>query len=321
MGLPYLNLFIGDIVKDTDLLSPAAFGGYVRLMFKMHNAPVRGEVAYTLPQLCRVFGAETNENALTILAELINPETNIVDYNKDGDKHFLRNRRMVRETALSQVRSDAGKKGAAKTNSKNRQTENLAGSFAAPNSAGDAGIIAEEVVTSNDSANNPSNNGIGNGINNSNERREEGSEEGKMGPTIYQGAKVLIVPELWSVWRSAKPDYILTEDDQQSLRKIAEMIAQAKKMNDYTSIDSVDEIKSSWQIIVDFIQTDSLYRDFQLSQVSKYLNAIVSKIKNSINEAGTSKARASIIKNNFDTSAEARELIGKKYGDNKNSNQ
>src|ERR1044072_9268059 len=121
IALPYLNLYIGDIMKDTDVLSPAAFGGYVRLLFKLHAASPRGEVHFTLPQLCRVFAAATIEETQEILSEITDPAHNICEYSKKGDKHYFVNRRMKKEALKSEVRSAAGKLGAAKTNAKNRQ--------------------------------------------------------------------------------------------------------------------------------------------------------------------------------------------------------
>ena len=98
MALPYINLYVGDIKKDTDLLSPAAFGGYVRLLFKMHEATERGEVSYTLPQLSRVFGAATIEETISILTEIVDPSYNICTYIVQGEKHLFINRRMKKET-------------------------------------------------------------------------------------------------------------------------------------------------------------------------------------------------------------------------------
>lgn len=135
MALPYLNLYIGDIMKDTDVLSPAAFGGYVRLLFKLHAAEPRGEVHFTLPQLCRVFAAATLEETQEILNEITDPAHNICEYSRKNDKHLFVNRRMKKEALKSHVRSEAGKLGAAKTNARNRQNKKVAGQFAVTNEA------------------------------------------------------------------------------------------------------------------------------------------------------------------------------------------
>lgn len=123
MALPYLNLYIGDIMKDTDVLSPGAFGGYVRLLFKLHAAVPRGEVCFTTRQLCRVFGAATIDETTELLSEITDPAHNICEYSKKGEKHYFVNRRMKKEAIKSQVRSEAGKLGAAKINAKNRQNK------------------------------------------------------------------------------------------------------------------------------------------------------------------------------------------------------
>lgn len=131
MALPYLNLYIGDILKDTDVLSPAAFGGYVRLLFKMHAASPRGEVYFTLPQLCRVFAAATIEETKEILNEITDPAHKICEYSKKGETHYFVNRRMKKETLKSQVKSAAGKLGAAKTNERHRRNKEIAEQVAA----------------------------------------------------------------------------------------------------------------------------------------------------------------------------------------------
>lgn len=164
MALPYLNLYIGDIMKDTDVLSPAAFGGYVRLLFKLHAAEPRGEVHFTLPQLCRVFAAATLEETQEILNEITDPAHNICDYSKKADKHYFVNRRMKKEAIKSQVRSEAGKLGAAKTNAKNRQNKKIAEQFA---------TTKETTATpSTDTTNVQQNYNINIGINSDNELKE-----------------------------------------------------------------------------------------------------------------------------------------------------
>ena len=98
--------------------------------------------------------------------------------------------------------------------------------------------------------------------------------------TIDQGASVLLVPELLNIWKAVKPDYLVNQQaDFPALREIGKMIAQASQIKNYTGIESVDRIKQAWLIICNFIVKDDFFRDYQLSQVSKYFNNIISKIK------------------------------------------
>lgn len=143
-------------MKDTDVLSPAAFGGYVRLLFKLHAASPRGEVHFTLPQLCRVFAAATMEETQDILSEITDPAHNICEYSKKGDKHYFINRRMKKEALKSEVRSAAGKLGAAKTNAKNRQYKKAAEKLAA--AEGEQYIKTEDTTKHQHNYNNNSNN-------------------------------------------------------------------------------------------------------------------------------------------------------------------
>lgn len=322
MALPYWNVFIGDIHKDTDLLSPATFGGYVRLLFKMHNAQVRGEVTYTLPQLCRVFGAKDIEETVSIVKELTDPsrpEGPIVDYKINGDNHFLKNRRMVRETALSKARSEAGKKGAEATNKKTRQNTQVADVFAPANGAASS-EFAEEVVTSNDATNNPANYGIGIGINTGNEKGKEGvGEKEKTTAPISQGAGVLIVPEMVAIWKKYRQDYVIDPgEDYHEIRSIAEKIATAAKLDGYTEIANVDRIKELFDVLIQFTNTHSLYSTYQLSQVRKYFNQIstackAAHVKALEQQGGPKNGKKSIIHNNVEAAQGAHDIMAKKY--------
>lgn len=95
-----------------NLLSPAAFGGYIRLILKLSS----GEGYFTLPQLCRVFAAATLEETREILNEIVDSE--ILQYTPRDRYHYFVSTEMKKAAQLSQVRSAAGKLGAAKTNSK-----------------------------------------------------------------------------------------------------------------------------------------------------------------------------------------------------------
>jgi uncharacterized protein YdaU (DUF1376 family) len=309
MALPYLNLFIGDLLKDTDLLSPAAFGGYVRLLFKMHKAPVRGEVTYSLPDLCRIFAAKDLGEAEAILKEIVNPKENIVDYSFENDLHFVRNRRMVRETALSQTRSEAGKKGAEKTNAKFKNKNEFDETNAAAKTTANLNF-AEEVATANQSANNPANYGIGIGNNNEDNKGVKGEKE-------ETDADAAIVPRMFTIWKKHKPKYIFRRDDDfKALGTICRIILKEETLSLYDQSTN-ERVLTIWETLVQFILTEPLYNSYQLSQIEKYFAAISSKYitaqENPIAYPSKGKNK-STIQNNIETANGARNKLANKYG-------
>lgn len=302
MALPYLNLYIGDIMKDTDVLSPAAFGGYVRLLFKLHAATPRGEVCFTLPQLCRVFAAGTLEETVEILREITDPAHNICDYFKKDDRHYFTNRRMKKETAKSMVRSEAGKLGAAKTNAKNKQNKLAAEKFAVATRMASATTKDASDALSNDDQN--YNNNIGN---NSDSKIKETAEE-------FFEDKLWVVPEMLIVWKQYKPKYISQQEkDFPALRKIAELIAEQENV-EMNKPAGVEKIKTVWSGIIAFIQTDKLFKDYQINQVEKYFQAITSKyISSQENGVQEKSVKKSTIQNNVDAAQQARDILNRKY--------
>jgi uncharacterized protein YdaU (DUF1376 family) len=322
MALPYINLYIGDLKKDTDLLSPAAFGAYMRLMlFHMHESKVRGQVTFSLPQLCRIFGAQDLQQTQELLIEIVNPDFSIVDYDNNGGAHLFKNRRMIRETALSVARSAAGKKGAETTNKKFRQNSKDAEGFATANGAADAVDFAEEVDTTNDEAKKQQNYNTNNNINSNTEEGKEGVGE-KETPIVdfYSGpGKVLIVPELKSAWLKLRPDYVFDNSEEpKELREIANKIAQADKIKNLGSIEgtdmkTVDRVKYIFETLVSFSNTHNLYSTFTISQFRKYFNSIAQACKASRTKEQAT-AKNSPIEKNMANAQGAQDLINRKYG-------
>jgi uncharacterized protein YdaU (DUF1376 family) len=327
MALPFIRIYIGDLKKDTDLLSPAAFGGYMRLiLFAMHEAPTRGVVSFTLPQLCRVFGAANLEEARIILNEIVDPQFNIVDYAmEDTGKHFIRNRRMVRETKISHARSEAGKKGAEVSNGK---TKHIAESLPKQNGGNEQHVVfASANSEANESAKNQQNCN-NNNSNNSNNLFEEKGVEGEketmtQGSQIHTGANVLIVPELKAIWMKHRKAYQFDVfKDSQPLRLIGEAISKGENVSAY-EFTGIDQIKTTFEAIVVWSLTHNLYKNFQLSQFEKYFQTICEAFRNSKNgdALGTTigsnlgpKVPVSTVTNNMKIAAQAAELIKRKYG-------
>lgn len=148
---------------------------------------------------------------------------------------------------------------------------------------------------------------------------EDENKEGVTGETISEnfikGAGVLIVPEMLAVWMQQKPQYLSNpQNDFSPLREIAEMIAASKDITDITQLESVDKIKESFSKIVKFINTDGIYKDFQISQVAKYFNAITSKMRSAAKGVAAGK-KPSIINNNISAANGARDILESKYGE------
>jgi len=314
MALPYINLYIGDVKKDTDLLSPAAFGAYMRLLlFHMHEAKSRGEVTFNLPQLCRIFGATNNAEALELLQEIVNPEFEVVDFSETDKGYFIRNRRMVRESKVSKARSESGKKGAEATNEKNRQNKKIADEFAAAKAA----AKCEAIGSANNAAKEGQNYNTNNNINNSTD--SDVKEEITAGPKIDNGTSVFIVPEMLAIFKKHKPKYIYQQEkDFPALRKIAETIADQEGQTIQTN-EGIEQIKATWEAIVVFLLTDNLYKNFQLSQVEKYFQSICEKFRNDNGDATTGQfkdgkgPKPSAVQNNMSAAQDARDIIKNKY--------
>jgi uncharacterized protein YdaU (DUF1376 family) len=309
MALPYLNLYIGDIKKDTDLLSPAAFGGYMRLLFKMHESPIRGVVSYTLTQFCRVFGASTIDETISILKEIVDPTYNIVTYLEEGEKYCIVNRRMKRETVISEARREAGKKGAAKTNSKFHQTESSAVDFAAANIPTNGSSNDE----SKNQQNYNTNTGINNSIGNDNDLKGGVGENANFNNSAHPAGK-FIVHEMGRLWLKHNEGYVVDPGEEfHELRAIAEKIAQAAKVDMFDG-EGMEIILKAFETLINFAKGHSLYRNYQISQFRKYFNSIATACKNAIQEKQqeTTQGKKSIIENAVDAAATAREILQRK---------
>lgn len=335
MALPFIQLYIGDVKKDTDLLSPAAFGAYMRLlMFALHESPTRGEVNYTLPQLRKVFGAETNDEALALLAEFTSPQLKIVDYQETQGAHLIRNRRMVRETNVSKVRSEAGRKGAEKTNSrfaaaKDRHDENFAenlpGGGRSNFSSGNGVFSGEDAENAEnapnigfDAANNTANKtakerqncNSNNSINSNNSKEVNKGGMGEEEETISFD-ETAVVPRMLTIWKTQKPKYIIRyQDDLKALGTISKIIQKEAGVSILTT-QGIEAVLETWQTLVDFILTDNLFTTYQLSQIEKYFTAIASKFVQ-WQETG-SNGKKSVIQSNMETAAGAVELLKRQY--------
>lgn len=153
---PYLPLFVQDFLTDEKLAncSAASTGVYIRLMCLMHKSHDYGKILLRQKErqserlisdfaekLARQmpYKAEVIESALD---ELIDEDVIYIEDNA------LCQKRMIKDAILSEKRALSGKKGAEKTNSKNKNKPIFDGSFAAANLSANTEIENEYEIES-----------------------------------------------------------------------------------------------------------------------------------------------------------------------------
>lgn len=113
---PYIPLYIGDWLQDTDCLSIQAEGAWLRIVFKCwKNKGTFAATADVFARLCKV----DQQNFASILLEWkIN---NICDITEDAAGLItIVSRRIQREKEISTIRSENGSKGGSKTQAKGK---------------------------------------------------------------------------------------------------------------------------------------------------------------------------------------------------------
>lgn len=170
-------------------------------------------------------------------------------------------------------------------------------------------------------------NGNGNGNENTNTVSEVKGVEGEKettphGPQIHTGPSVLIVPELKGVWMKHRRNYQFDlHKDAQPLRLIGEAIAKGENVSAY-DFEGVNQIKQTFETLVEWSLTHNLFKNYQLSQFERYFQSICDTFRNDNGDAlGTTvgggpkqKGPVSTFQNNLKTSQGAADLIKKKYG-------
>lgn len=106
--LPYIPLYVGDWVKDTNIISIEAEGALIRLTFKLWNSSTRGRVIYSLRQLTILFKKsekETND----IISELKEADVLNIEFHEHGMVK-IESRRMLKAAAISATNSQNASK-------------------------------------------------------------------------------------------------------------------------------------------------------------------------------------------------------------------
>jgi len=113
--LPYFQFFPADYLRDTEILSLSAQGGWMRMLCSMWHPSRRGVLGLRLQAVARLLGAN-EQTARSIIDEI--EDCGIADVRWDGDRVTVTCRRMVRDwdslTAEKQHQVEAGRRGAAK---------------------------------------------------------------------------------------------------------------------------------------------------------------------------------------------------------------
>ncbi len=160
---PYLNLFVGDFLRDTALLSNEVTGVWITMLCQMSIAPERGVLVLDMGAISRLF-KQNESKCKQLVDELQHYNVCDIEHLADGKIKFS-NRRMVRETRTSAARSEAGQKSVAKR----KQIKNNSYDF----------------VITNSPTNQQQNTGNGIGNNNGITNKHEGGTGGEVKQRMY----------------------------------------------------------------------------------------------------------------------------------------
>lgn len=106
-NLPYIPLYIGDWEKDTNMLSLEAEGGWMKIIFKMWSNGKTGIYKISTKALQNLW-KKSNAETLEIIQEL--KDGKVCDIEQVENDFVFKNRRMIKQHYISQVRSNAAQK-------------------------------------------------------------------------------------------------------------------------------------------------------------------------------------------------------------------
>lgn len=119
--VPYIPLYIGDWEQDTNCISPLAEFALLKLTFKLFKSEKKGVIVTNFNTLSILFKSDLAKTK-EIFNELY--ENNILNFEFiEDDKIRIISRRMIRESNLSEIRSNAGKNGGRGNKAKEKQKE------------------------------------------------------------------------------------------------------------------------------------------------------------------------------------------------------
>lgn len=101
---PYIPLYIGDWEQDTNMLSLEAEAGWLKIIFKMFKDGKTGVYTISTKALQNLW-RKSHDETKDIVQELKDANVCVIDHN--GSSYTFKNRRMMREYSISEVRSKA----------------------------------------------------------------------------------------------------------------------------------------------------------------------------------------------------------------------
>lgn len=101
---PYIPLYIGDWEQDTNMLSLEAEAGWLKIIFKMFKNGKTGVYTISTKALQNLWRKNDNE-IKDIIIELKDASVCIIELQENN--YTFKNRRMMREKEISNIRSNA----------------------------------------------------------------------------------------------------------------------------------------------------------------------------------------------------------------------
>lgn len=123
--LPYIKFYPGDWERDTNCLTAITEFALFKLTPKFNDAKNKGVFVAHLDSLCVLFKSDLSTTKRIITELKRNDTLDILDL--EDDSFEFKNRRILREKAISETRSEVGKTGGrghkSKTKANQKQTE------------------------------------------------------------------------------------------------------------------------------------------------------------------------------------------------------
>jgi uncharacterized protein YdaU (DUF1376 family) len=108
--LPYMQFYPADYLRDTEILSLSAQGGWMRMLCSMWHPARRGVLSLRLQAMARLLHA-SEQATKGIIDEIEDCDVGIVEWSDDGERVTVTCRRMVRDwSTLSEARSELSDK-------------------------------------------------------------------------------------------------------------------------------------------------------------------------------------------------------------------
>jgi hypothetical protein len=266
---PYINIFIGDLLRDTAALSLQAFGAFHKLLYALHLSATKGKVTYSLQEFSRLVGADDFAQASEVLKEIIG--LNICDCEQENGKYTFISRRMIKEADIKEKRRQAGKI-SGKNSWMHSQKE-----FARTNEP-----TKDEQITGNG-------NGIGIGNDNDNNEGVIGETKEEL-QSMTTAGQVYLVPAMLNIWRTTDPSYPIDRDrDFKPLQEIAEFLAKQNnvQLKAGTGIDPEGflSVVDTWKMLAPFIGKHRLFKSYSLQQMSRHIQSIIQAYRQNENDS------------------------------------